>query len=161
VKTETVRTKIEIVRKNFRTLSKLEYAYLQALTLSEYTSGMNTAIREARDYPDYYDNSWSNSSAFIAIDADGTWLGWCLGRTGFPYNRGTKSNSYMIFVKPEWRRFGIGKALLKAATDHYKTQNDLIHECFPWDRDSHSFFSDAGKKIDIFSNYSGEKMGGF
>jgi GNAT superfamily N-acetyltransferase len=143
--------KIQIIRKSFKNLTDDEFLKLRALTLDP-SSGMNDVLDDY-ETDEHYEDYWKDTCAFVAIASDGEWVGWCLGRVSVT----SSANTYMVFVKPELRRMGIGKALIKVATEHYSTTG-YANQCYPWDKTSTAFFKSLDVGVQLFSFYTGERL---
>ncbi len=147
----TNKISVEVFQRNFSTIEYSEYLKLRELTIQNTNSGMNCALT---DY--YYKRIFHRSDAFIAKNTlSEEWVGWCLAE-----EQSDTNNTYMIFVKEQFRCQGIGQNLIVTATGSFGKRPNSINECFPWNGDSTLFFNKvvSNSKINLFDHYSKEKI---
>ena len=83
-------------------------------------------------------NQKCNGYAFLAVE-DGELVGWGMCRHEIAK---TKYYSLMLYVRPEYRRNGIGELLIEKATKFVRKKRRLL-VTFPHDYKSREFFNQA------------------
>ena len=118
--------RIEIADNNLAELSDEVITLLRKMTLPRFGSMMRKTLRQER----------FSKEIRVAIARDGIsgkYLGWALVSKYW-----NKTPFVMVFIKPKYRRQGIGTILVR----HFKKRG--IKFCYRWDGISNSFYNSLG-----------------
>lgn len=122
---QKVIAELDIVEYSLADLSSKEISTLRGMTLNNYRSMMRRSLRKDRFDKDV--------KVAIAKNATGLYLGWALIKRYY-----NNTPFIMVFVKPKYRRTGVGTALAK----HFK--NKGVRFCYRWNTISDSFYNSVG-----------------